>query len=153
LSKNLRLSHLREFLRYMEGRSAAEYGYLYHEAALIRRMKVQHTEVRGVPDAAVEAVQRAIDTTTDAGARDFVLLLLLNETDARLNEALSINMKDIHTDGKGKVTVTVTDKGGYIRTLYLTPVITRQLKEYILRFHGTSPDGDAYLWYPPRYTC
>ena len=61
----------------MEGRSASEYGHLYHEAALIRRMKVQHTEVRSVSDAAVEAVQKAIDTTTDAGARDFVLLLFL----------------------------------------------------------------------------
>ncbi len=144
---NLRLSHLREFLRYMEGRSASEYGHLYHEAALIRRMKVQHTEVRGVSDAAVEAVQKAIDTTTDAGARDFVLLLFLNETGARLNEALSIKMKDIHTDSKGKVTVTVTGKGGYIRTLYLTPVVARKLKEYTLRFHGTSPDGESYLFY------
>ena len=29
---NLRLSHIREFLAYMEGRSAAAYGHLYHEA-------------------------------------------------------------------------------------------------------------------------
>ena len=38
-----------------------------------------------------------------------------------------------------------------LRTLYLTPVITRKLKEYILRFHGASPDAEAYR-YPPRYT-
>ena len=69
------------------------------------------------------------------------------ETGARLNEALSIKMKDIHTDSKGKVTVTVTGKGGYIRTLYLTPVLTRKLKEYILRFHGGSPDAEAYLFF------
>ena len=51
-SKNQRLSHIREYLRYMEGRSAAEYGHLYREAALIKRMKVQYTEVRGAsPDA------------------------------------------------------------------------------------------------------
>ena len=144
---NLRLSHLREFLKYMEGRSAAEYGHLYHEAARIKRMKVQHTEVKGVSDAAVEAVMRAVDTSTDAGARDFTLLLLLNETGARLNEAISVRMKDIHTDNKGKVTVTVTGKGGYIRTLYLTPVLTRKLKEYIPRFHGESPDTEAYLFF------
>ena len=49
---NQRLSHIREYLRYMEGRSAAEYGHLYREAALIKRMKVQYTEVRGAsPDA------------------------------------------------------------------------------------------------------
>ena len=144
---NLHLSHIREYLRYMEGRSPAEYGHLYRETALVRRMKVQHTEVRGVTDAAVEAVQKVIDTTTDAGARDFVLLLLLNETGARLNEALSVRMKDIHTDSKGKVTVTVTGKGGYIRTLYLTPVLTRKLNEYILRFHGASPDAGAYLFF------
>ena len=52
----------------------------------------------------------------------------LNETGARLNETISVRMKDIHTDSKGKVTVTVTGKGGYIRTLYLTPVLTRKLK-------------------------
>ena len=144
---NLRLSHIREFLKYMEGRSATEYGHLYHEAARIKRLKVQHTEVRGVSDAAVEAVMKAIDTTTDAGVRDFVLILFLNETGARLNETISVRMRDIHTDSKGKVTVTVTGKGGYIRTLYLTPVLTRKLKEYILRFHGETPDAQAYLFF------
>ena len=144
---NLRLSHIREFLRYMEGRSPSTYGHLYHAAAGIKRMKVQHTEVRGVTDAAVEAVMKAIDTTTDAGARDFVLLLFLNETGARIGEALSVRMQDIHTDSKGKVTVTVTGKGGYVRTLYLTPVLTRKLNEYIRRFHGMSPVADAFLFY------
>ena len=47
-------------------------------------------------------------------------------------------MEDIHTDSKGKVAITVTGKGGYIRTLYLTPVLTDKLKQYILRFHGVS---------------
>lgn len=56
-------------------------------------------------------------------------------------------MKDIHTDSKGKVTVTVTGKGGYIRTLYLTPVLTRKLKEYVIRFHGEIPDGEEYLFF------
>ena len=144
---NLRLSHIREFLAYMEGRSAATYGHLYHEAARIKRTKVLHAEVKGISDTAVEAVLRAIDTSTDAGARDFVLTLFLNETGARLNETLSVRMRDIHADGKGKVTVTVTGKGGYVRTLYLTPVLTRKLKEYILRFHGESPNPEAYLFF------
>ena len=95
----------------------------------------------------MEAVLRAIDTSTDAGARDFVLTLFLNETGARLNETLSVRMRDIHADGKGKVTVTVTGKGGYVRTLYLTPVLTRKLKEYILRVHGESPNPEAYLFF------
>ena len=56
-------------------------------------------------------------------------------------------MEDIHTDSKGKVTITVTGKGGYIRTLYLTPVLTDKLKQYILRFHGVSPDGEAFLFF------
>ena len=125
---NLRLSHIREFLAYMEGRSAATYGYLYHEAARIKRLKVVHTEVKGVSDAAVEAVLKATNISTDAGARDFTLILFLNETGARLNEAISVKLKDVHTDSKGKVTITVTGKGGYVRTLYLTPVLTRKLK-------------------------
>ena len=144
---NLRLSHIREFLRYMEGRSPATYGHLYHRAASIKRMKVQHTEVKGVTDAAVEAVLKAIDTSTDAGARDFTLTLFLGETGARLNEALSVRMKDIHTDTSGKVAVTVIGKGGYVRTLYLTPVLATKLKEYILRFHGETSAPEAYLFF------
>ena len=119
---NLRLSHIREFLAYMEGRSAATYGHLYHEAARIKRLKVLHTEVKGVTDAAVEAVLKATDTSTDAGARDFTLVLFLNA-------------------------ITVTGKGGYVRTLYLTPVLTRKLKEYMRRFHGQASDGDAFLFF------
>lgn len=144
---NLRLSHIREFLAYMEGRSAATYGYLYHEAARIKRLKVVHTEVKGVSDAAVEAVLKATNISTDAGARDFTLILFLNETGARLNEAISVKLKDVHTDSKGKVTITVTGKGGYVRTLYLTPVLTRKLKEYIQRFHRQASDGEAFLFF------
>lgn len=144
---NLRLSHIREFLAYMEGRSAATYGHLYHEAARIKRLKVLHVGVKGVTDAAVEAVLKATDTSTDAGARDFTLVLFLNETGARLNEAISVKLKDVHTDCKGKVTITVTGKGGYVRTLYLTPVLTRKLKEYMRRFHGQASDGDAFLFF------
>lgn len=144
---NLRLSQIREFLTYMEGISPSIYGHLLHEAMRIRRLKVLYTEVKGVSDAAVEAVLRAIDTKTDAGARDYTLILFLNETGARLNEAISIRMKEIHTDVKGRITVTVKGKGGYIRTLYLTPVLTRKLTEYMQRFHGTSPDLDSYLFF------
>ena len=144
---NLRLSHIREFLKYMEGRSPSTYGHLYHAAAGIKRMKAQPAEVKGVSDTAVEAVMKAVDTSTDAGARDFVLLLFLNETGARLNEALSVRMQDIHTDSKGKVTITVTGKGGYVRTLYLTHVLTDKMKRYILRFHGETPDGKAFLFF------
>lgn len=144
---NLRLSHIREFLAYMEGRSATTYGHLYHEAARIKRLKVQHAEVKGVTDAAVEAVLKVADTSTDAGARDFTLILFLNETGARLNEVISVRLKDIHTDSKGKVTVTVTGKGGYVRTLYLTPVLARKLKEYTRRFHGQASDGEAFLFF------
>lgn len=144
---NLRLSHIREFLTYMEGRSAATCGHLYHEAARIKRLKVLHAEVKGLTDAAVEAVLKAADTSTDAGARDFTLILFLNETGARLNEVISVKMKDIHTDSKRKVAVTVTGKGGYVRTLYLTPVLTRKLKEYMRRFHGQASDGEAFLFF------
>ena len=144
---NLRLSHIREFLAYMEGRSATTYGHLYHEAARVGRLKALHTEVKGVTDAAVEAVLKAADTSTDAGARDFTLILFLNETGARLNEAISVKLKDIHADSKGKVTITVTGKGGYVRTLYLTSVLTRKLREYIRRFHGQTSDGEAFLFF------
>lgn len=144
---NLRLSHIREFLAYMEGRSATTYGHFYHEARRIKKMKELHTEVKGVSDAAVEAVMKVIDTTTDAGKRDYVLLLFLNETGARLNEVISIKMKDIHVDDKGKTTTQVIGKGGYVRTLYLTPVLARKLMEYIHRFHGSTSDGGAYLFF------
>lgn len=144
---NLRLSNIRDFLSFVETRSPSIYGYLYHEAVRIKRIKVQRAEVKGVSDAAVEAILKSINTTTDAGARDFVLILFLNETGARLSEAISIKMKDVHTDSKGRMTVTVMGKGGYARTLYLTPVIARKLREYIQRFHNEKNDYETYLFF------
>lgn len=144
---NLRLSHIREFLSFMNGKPASTYGHLYHEAARIKRLKVHHAEVRGVTDKAVEVIIRAINTATDAGARDFTLFLFLTETGARLDEAISVMMKDIRSDAKGRLSVTVVGKGRYVRTLYLTPTLTSKLREYTTRFHDTSPDTEAYLFF------
>ena len=39
-------------------------------------------------------------------------------------------------------------KGSHFFLYIVSPVLTRKLKEYILRFHGETPDPEAYLFYP-----
>ena len=87
-----------------------------------------------------------LDTHKKAGIRDLTLMVLLYATAARIDELLSIKIKDLYLTA-GKPYVIITGKGGKIRTLYLLPKAVGFLQLYLKKFHGESPISDDYLFY------
>ncbi len=142
---NNRLASLRVFLKYL-GRQDISLLYLYETASCIPRRKEMHRKVKGMSKEAVRALMAAPDTSTISGRRDLALIVTIYSTAARIDEILSMKVKQLHLDGN-KPHATIIGKGSKIRTLYLLPKAVAHIKSYLREHHGMAPNPDAYVFY------
>lgn len=142
---NNRLGSIRAFLKYLGSREISLM-YLSQETSQIARRKEIKKKVTGMSKKAMKALMVAPDLSTKAGRRDLALLILLYSTAARIDEILSLKMKQLHLDAD-KPNVTILGKGSKIRTLYLLPKAVAHLKKYLKEFHGMEPDLKSYVFY------
>lgn len=142
---NVRLASIRVFLEYVGSRDVSLM-YLYQDARLIKRQKCAHKKVNGLTREAVTAMLSAPNPSTSIGKRDLVFMILLYATAARLDEILSVKIKQIHMEEK-KPYITIVGKGQKTRTLYLLPKAVSHIKKYISEVHGNPADLDAHLFY------
>ena len=82
------------------------------------------------------------------GIRDRFIMLFIFSTGARLDEALSVKLKDIHVDNEPYVLL--TGKGNKPRIVPLTRELVNNLKEYFKLYHPYIKSED-YLFYVYRY--
>lgn len=142
---NNRLAALRAFLKYLGSRDVSLL-FLSHEASLIPRRKTVRKKINGMSKKAIQVLLSKPDIATRTGRRDLVLLIVMYNTAARIDELLSIKIKNLRLEAE-KPHVTVIGKGCKIRTLYLLPKAVTHLKKYLLDFHGEKPNPESYLFY------
>ena len=142
---NNRLASLRVFLKYLGGRDISML-HLCEAASGIQRRKEMHRKVTGMSKEAVRALMAAPDTSTISGRRDLALIVTIYSTATRIDEVLSMKVKQLHLDAN-KPNVTIIGKGSKIRTLYLLPKAVAHIKGYLKEHHGTVPNPDAYVFY------
>lgn len=144
-TRNNRLASIRAFLKFLAEKDV-KYLYLQQSASQIKRKKTVKKKVHGLSRSAVKTIMNQPDQQSRTGRRDLTLLILLYNTAVRLDEILSLKLKDIHLAAE-KPYITVTGKGSKLRTLYLFPKTVDHLKKYLAEFHGALSTDDAYLFY------
>ncbi len=142
---NVRLASLRAFLKYLGDRDVTML-HISQAATAIPQMKGTKKKVNGMSKDAVRALMMTPDTTTPAGRRDLALMIAIYVTAARIDEILSLKVKQLHLESKEPY-VTIIGKGNKIRTLYLLPKSAAHLKRYLSEFHGDEPTPEAYVFY------
>ncbi len=142
---NIRLGALRTFMKYLSERDLA-YLSAYEIACTIPLMKVPKRKINGLSKAAVKQLFEMPKLSTKTGRRDLTFMILLYSTAARLDEVLSLKIRDMHLDLQ-KPYANIIGKGHKRRTLYLMPKVVAHLKKYIEEYHGKTPDPDSYLFY------
>ena len=142
---NTRLSSFRKFIKYLSSRNP-KYLYLLDEAAKVPLRKKKKTKVSGLTREAVKVLLAEPDTTHKTGIRDLALMVVLYATAARIDEILSICIKDLKLDVE-KPYVVIVGKGEKVRTLYLLPKAVAHIKLYIKVFHGSDPRPDSFLFF------
>ena len=142
---NNRLSSLRAFLKYLGSREILLL-YLSEDATRIPRKKEIHKKIKGMSKKAVQVLLSIPDLSTKTGRRDLALMIIIYSTAARIDEILSLKIKQLHLDIQ-KPNATIIGKGSKIRTLYLLPKAVAHLKKYLKEFHGDIPNPEAYVFY------
>lgn len=143
---NVRLSSIRAFLDYLSSKKI-ELNYLVLEAGNIKKRKTSKSKVKGMSREAVKALSTTISQTTKSGRRDLTLFTILYDTGTRIDEILSLMLKDIHMETK-KPFITITGKGNKYRSLYLRNRTIEHLKRYLSEYHKDIDQcGNSYLFY------
>lgn len=143
---NLRLCQLRAFLKHASTDPAVMPYYLS-----LKRIERYITEnrtkvVEPLSRATIEAMMAVPGTDTETGLRYTMLIAMLYTMAIRLDEVLSIKLKDIVLDAR-KPYVTVVGKGRKARVVYFMSATLRLLRKYIVKEHGQSPNQEAFLFY------
>ena len=141
---NLRLTSLKVFLEYL-GKQDISLLHIYTEACTISKRKVPKIKVKGISKDAIKVLFNSIDQNNKKGRKDLTMFILMYNTGARLNEILSLKLKDVILSEKEPY-ISIAGKGNKLRCLYLLPKTVEHLNKYIKENHIKSNNED-YLFY------
>lgn len=141
---NLRLTGLKVFLEYL-GKQDISLLHIHTETCTISKRKTPKIKVKGISKKAVQVLFNSINQTTKNGRKDLTMFILMYNTGARLNEILSLKLKDISLNGQEPY-ISIVGKGNKLRCLYLLPKTVEHLQNYINENHLNNNDND-YLFY------
>lgn len=142
---NVRLASLRTFVRYLS-KQDPKYRYLSEEVREVSRLKTPKRKIHGISKGAVKTLLSVISTSSLSGRRYLVLITLLYSCAARLDEILSLKMKDLFLEREDPF-IRVLGKGSKCRNITILKNVKSILLLYIQSFHGDKPNPDAYLFF------
>lgn len=146
---NLRLTILKSLLKYCADADISLYS-VYQEVKKVPLLKAPQAPVGHMSEAACKALLAQPDIRTDKGVRNRMIIMLLYDTGARVQELVDIKVSDIHMQGKPPF-ITVTGKGRKTRNIPLMDKTVSHLKEYLRRFHpALAGRVDNPLFYATR---
>ena len=146
---NVRMAAIKSLLEYMGGHRP-EYAHLYLSASeYIKPMKSPKQKVYGMSRNAIKALFATPNSTTKIGLRDLTMMMLNYGVGGRLNEILSLTLKDVFLDGVDAPYVILHGKGGTFRSIYLQEDLVGWICLYLKIFHEEDPNPNSYLFYSP----
>lgn len=127
-SRNIRLAAIHSFVRYVQIEDPAHL-HEYQKILAIKNKKHQTTVVPYLSVNQMKAIIEAPDADTEQGFRDKVLLTVLYDSAARVDELIHMKVDDLRLSSPE--TVRITGKGNKIRTVPLMGNTVCLLKKYI----------------------
>lgn len=149
---NHRLSCLRSFLNYL-GTKDIRFIACEMEAKKVKKMRTPKKLPDEISQRAIANLFKVINQTSQKGRRDYTLFYLMYSIAARIDEILSLRIKNLHFENGADIGyIEVIEKGSKRRTPPILQDVGRVLKAYIRMFHGKNPDQDAFLFQSNRNT-
>ena len=143
---NLRVTALRSFLEYAADEEA-ELMAIYNSACTVKGLKVKKRAIEYLERKAMVALLKTPNTTTNKGKRNRMLLILLYDTAARVQEIVDIRLCDLHLEVQTPF-VTLHGKGNKWRTVPLMEKTVLHLRQYLKEFHSVvNKNSDIPLFY------
>lgn len=127
-SRNIRLAAIRSFVRYLQSEDI-EHIFEYQKILSIKNKKGSSKEVMWLTKEQIISVLDMPNSSTEAGFKDKVLLSVLYDTGARVDELIHMKLIDIHLD-KPSV-IKIKGKGNKVRVVPIIGNTVQLLKHYI----------------------
>ena len=140
---NHRIVSIRSFFQYVSIMEPS-LTYILNEFKKVPFKKTAKKTIEYMSERAVDILLSIPDITTEKGIRDQFLMIMLYDTGARIQELLSLKIKDICFEKNA--TVRVIGKGNKKRSIPLMNQTVNHMKRYMNIFH---PDlkKDDYVFY------
>lgn len=142
VTRNLRLAAIKTLAVYLIGQDPLWAGE-YQRVAAIPVKRAPRRVMGYLEVAEVQAILRAIDRDAPSGERDYVLLSLLHNTGARVQEICDLRIDSLRL-GTPAV-VTIVGKGRKTRQVPLWKETAQLLRNYLARETTTSPERALFL--------
>lgn len=132
-SINLKLTAIRSFLKYCSEEDFELRG-IYTEVCSIKKQKEEKRPIEYLQPTATSAILSAYDTKTAKHRRNRMMLILLYDTGARVQELADLNLSSLHLETANPY-VTLIGKGRKIRNVPLMEKTVKHLAIYLKEFH------------------
>ena len=138
------MTAIKSFLKYASDEDFELKTY-YYDICSIKGQKVTKKPIEYLENEATKAILGAYDNDTKAHIRNKVLLIVMYDTGARVQEISDMKVSSLHLNEK-KPFVTIIGKGNKLRNVPLTDKTVAHLKKYLEKFHRDT-SRDEYLFY------
>lgn len=139
---NLKLTAIRSFLKYCSEEDFEIHG-IYTEICAIKKVKEEKQPIVYLQPSATAAILSAYDTKTSKHRRNRMMLIMLYDTGARVQELSDLNVSSLHLDVQNPF-VTLIGKGRKSRNVPLLNKTVLHLKEYLKEFHPSSVENPLF---------
>ena len=140
---NLKLTAIRSFLKYCADEDFELRG-IYNDVCTVRKVKEEKKPIEYLQPSATKAILASYDTRTAKHRRNRMLLILLYDTGARVQELSDLSLSSLHLDMPNPY-VTLIGKGRKTRNVPVMNKTVSHLRKYLEEFH---PDMmEAPLFY------
>lgn len=130
---NLRITAIKSFLKYCAEEDIELYAF-YTEAYSIKGLKEGKKPIIYLSDKAIKELLAVIGTDTQKRRRNRMLLILMYDSAARVQELSDLTLADLHIDTQQPF-ITLTGKGRKSRNVPLMDKTIKHLKVYLQEFH------------------
>lgn len=139
---NLRLTAIRSFLKYCAEEDFELRG-IYTDVCSVRKLREEKKAIQYLRPRATSAILSAYDTKTSKHRRNRMMLILLYDSGARVQELADLNVSSLHTDAENPY-ITLVGKGRKSRNVPLMPKTVKHLNVYMQEFHPDHSESPLF---------
>lgn len=139
---NLKLTAIRSFLRYCAEEDFELRG-IYNDVCTIRKIKEEKKPIEYLQPVATKAILSSFDARTSKHRRNRMILILLYDTGARVQELSDLMVSSLHLDMPNPY-VTLIGKGRKTRNVPIMDKTVAHLRKYLGEFHPSYKEGPLF---------
>lgn len=144
--RNLRITSIRSFLKYC-GQEDFELRGIYESVCQIQKLKEEKHPILYLRPEATAAILSAYDMNTQKHRRNRMILILLYDTGARVQELADLDIESLHLDVPNPY-ISIIGKGRKRRNVPIMRKTVAHLNSYLKEFHPS--EQSAPLFYSMR---